>query len=259
MCGIRKVIYTEHGRIFPDSKAVMFLDRLYAPLTKHVVVVSVALDEYMCSIVGIPKSKIAVIINGIDVERFRAARCFPAPVDNLRIGIIARLAPVKDIATLIRAMAIVHQYNPSLLLSIFGDGPQRHFLESLVNELGLQSVVTFHGFRRDIPTVLQDVDIFALSSLSEGTSITLLEAMAAGTPVVVTSVGGNPSIVEQEVNGYLVPPGKPDTLAQALLKLAGDPSLRQAMAAANIRKVTKRYSIQAMARSYEALYRESVC
>lgn len=259
MCGIRNVIYTEHGRIFPDSRAVMFLDRIYALLTRHVVVVSDNLAEYMCSVVGIPTKKISVIINGIDVERFRIARCPSATDDNLRIGIIARLAPVKDIATLVRAMAIVHQHNPNLLLSIVGDGPERDFLESLVNELGLSSIVTFHGFRRDIPSVLKDIDIFTLCSLSEGTSITLLEAMASGKPVVVTEVGGNPAIVEPGVNGFLVPPGEPDTLAKALLQLADDSELRQSMAATNINKVTERYSIQAMTRHYEALYREAVC
>lgn len=255
LCGIRNVIYTEHGRIFPDSRKVMFLDRLYAPFTRSVVVVSDDLAEYMCSVVGIPASKISVIINGIDVERFRIARSPSGAVDNLRIGIIARLAPVKDIATLVRAMAVVHQHKPNMVLSIVGDGPERDSLESLVNELGLSSVVTFHGFRRDIPEVLRDIDIFALSSLSEGTSITLLEAMASGKPVVVTDVGGNPAIVEQGVNGFLVPPGEPEALAQALLKLANDSELRQLMAVANIDKVTKRYSIQAMARQYEILYR----
>jgi len=128
-----------------------------------------------------------------------------------------------------------------------------------VNELGLSSVVTFHGFRRDIPEVLRDIDIFALSSLSEGTSITLLEAMASGKPVVVTDVGGNPAIVEQGVNGFLVPPAEPDALAQALLKLAEDSELRHSMAAANINKVTERYSIQAMTRQYEILYRGAAC
>lgn len=259
LCGIRNVIYTEHGRIFPDSSAVMFLDRLYAPLTRHVVAVSDNLAEYMCSAVGIPEKKISVIINGINVERFRIARRPSATADNLRIGIIARLAPVKDIATLVRAMAIVHQRNPHLLLSIVGDGPERDFLESLVNDLELSSVVTFHGFRRDIPEVLREIDIFTLSSLSEGTSITLLEAMASAKPVVVTDVGGNPAIVEQGVNGFLVPAGEPDSLAQALLRLANDPVLCQSMAAANINKVTEHYSIQAMARRYEALYRDAAC
>lgn len=259
LCGVRNVIYTEHGRIFPDSKAVMFLDRLYSPLTRHVVTVSDSLAEYMCSAVGIPANKISVIINGINVERFRIARCFSSLGDSLRIGIIARLAPVKDIATLVQAMAIVYKRNPRLVLSVVGDGPERNSLESLVKELGLTSVITFTGFRRDIPEVLKEIDIFVLSSLSEGTSITLLEAMASGKPVVVTNVGGNPAIVEQGVNGFLVSAGEADSLAQALLKLADDSELHQPMATANINKVTEHYSIQSMTRQYEALYRGAPC
>jgi sugar transferase (PEP-CTERM/EpsH1 system associated) len=259
LCGIRNVIYTEHGRIFPDSRAVIFLDRLFAPLTRHVVAVSDNLAEYMCSVIGLPKKKVSVIVNGIDVDRFQIARCSSSPDDSLRIGIIARLAPVKDIATLVRAMAIVHKHKPKALLSIVGDGPERDSLESLVKELGLASVISFFGFRRDIPEVLQKIDIFVLSSLSEGTSITLLEAMASGKPVVVTNVGGNPAIVEHGVNGFLVPAGEADPLAQALLKLSSDAELRRSMAAANINKATAHYSIQSMVRHYENLYLENVC
>jgi len=259
LCGIRNVTYTEHGRIFPDSRVVMFLDRLYSPLTRNVVTVSDKLADYMHSTIGIPKKKISVIINGIDIKRFQIANSSSSIDDLVRVGIIARLAPVKDIATLVRAMSIVRHHNPHILLSIIGDGSERDSLESLVRELGLGNVVTFHGFRRDIPQMLQEIDIFTLSSLSEGTSITLLEAMASGKPVVVTNVGGNSAIVEQGVNGFLVPAGEPELLAQSLLKLADDPMLRQTMATANINKVVKYYSIQAMARGYEALYRETVC
>lgn len=258
-CGVKKIIYTDHGRKFPDSAKVMILDRLVSPITRHVVAVSDNLAEYLRINVGIPGKKIKVIINGIDVNRFLFSFNQIPGNTCLRLGIIARLAPVKDIATLIRAMAIVHQHNPNLLLSIVGDGPERYFLESLVSELGLAQVVSFLGFRRDIPSVLKEIDIFVLSSLSEGTSITLLEAMASGKPVVVTNVGGNPAIVEQGVNGLLVPPGDSEALARALLNLAGASELRRAMATANINKVAERYSIQSMARHYEALYRDPVC
>jgi len=259
LCGVKNVIYTEHGRIFPDSWRVVLLDRLYAPLTRHVVAVSENLAEYMSSTVGIPTRKISVISNGVDVDRFLGARRPSVVGGNLCIGIIARLVPVKDIATLVRAMAIVYKRNPLLGLSIVGDGPERDFLVSLARELGLSSVVTFHGFRRDIPEVLREMDIFTLSSLSEGTSITLLEAMASGKPVVVTNVGGNPAVVAHGVNGFIVPPGEPVKLAEALLQLAENPSLRQSMALANLLKVTDLYSIQAMTRKYEVLYMESTC
>lgn len=259
LCGLCNIIYTEHGRIFPDSRVVMLLDRFYSPLTKTVVVVSENLAEYMCIEVGIPAKKIKIIINGIDVERFQVARNPVVASENIRIGIIARLAPVKDISTLVRAMVIIHQRKPDMQLTIVGDGPERESLESLVKTFSLTSVVTFLGFRRDIPTILKDIDIFTLSSLSEGTSITLLEAMAAGKPVVVTNVGGNPAVVEEGVNGFLVPSGNSDALAHALLQLAENISLMRDISSANIHTVTQHYSIQVMARHYESLYRESLC
>jgi L-malate glycosyltransferase len=259
LCGIRNVIYTEHGRFYPDSKLLIFLDRLYAPLTRHVVTVSSRLSDYMNSVVRIPRSKILTIPNGIDVERFRSSRRMPCESDSLQVGTIARLAPVKDIATLIRAMGIVHRYKPGMCLIIVGDGPERSALEALVRQLDLLSVVAFRGYERDIPEILKDIDIFALSSLSEGTSITLLEAMASGKPVVVTNVGGNPEVVEEGVNGLLVPARDPDSLAKALLKIAGNPDLRRSMAEANINKIGKHYSVQSMVRLYEALYRETPC
>lgn len=258
IAGVKNVIYTEHGRIFPDSRTVMFLDRLYSPLTRHVVAVSKDLAQYMAREVGIAAGKISVIINGIDEGRFPSGKgdCTERPV---RIGIIARLAPVKNIEMLLRAMAEVRTGKCEALLAVVGDGPERGRLEALATELGLGETVEFHGFRRDIPSVLRDIDIFALSSRSEGTSITLLEAMAAGKPVVVTNVGGNTDIVRDRVNGFVVPSGDATAMAKALLALVENPRLRLEMGAANVARVSERYSIRAMTRRYEDLYREATC
>lgn len=255
LAGVRNIIYSEHGRTFPDSRKVMLLDRLYSPLTKYVVAVSENLADYMAKEVGIPTRKILVIINGINIERFSdAAReedCGP-----IRIGIIARLAPVKDIATLMRAMVEVLRCHPEVVLAIIGDGPERMALEALVVELGIGTSVEFHGFRRDIPAVLREIDVFTLSSLSEGTSITLLEAMAAGKPVVVTNVGGNPAIVKDGENGFLVPPANPAKMAEALVALIENSELRQQMKTANMSLVAQHYGVRTMTEQYQLLYRE---
>lgn len=258
IAGVKNVIYTEHGRIFPDSRKVMFLDRLYSPLTRHVVAVSNDLARYMTREVGIAAEKISVITNGIDDGRFPSAEGNDTG-GPVRIGIIARLAPVKNIAMLLRAMAEVRRGKQEAVLAVIGDGPEREALEMLSAELGLGDGVEFHGFRRDIPEVLRNIDIFALSSRSEGTSITLLETMAAGKPVVVTNVGGNTEIVRDGVNGFLVPSGDSAAMAKALLALVENPRLRQGMGAANVARVAERYSIRAMTRRYEELYREAVC
>ena len=102
--------------------------------------------------------------------------------------------------------------------------------------------------------VMKSIDIFVLSSLSEGTSITLLEAMASGKPVVVTDVGGNPALVREGENGFLVPSGNPSAMAAALIRLMGDRQLRVRMSAANLKTVEENYSIKAMTAAYECLY-----
>ena len=161
--------------------------------------------------------------------------------------------------TLARAMVEVRRHHPDVVLVVVGDGPERAALEGLVAGLGLGGMVQFHGFRRDIPAVLSDIDIFALSSLSEGTSITLLEAMAAGKPVVVTDVGGNPAIVTDRLNGFLVPPRNPAELAIALCSLVADPVLRDRMGEANTALVAQRYGVATMVEQYQRLYGMGAC
>jgi len=253
LSGVKKIIYTEHGRYFPESNKLVLLDNIFSRITTNVISVSENLATYMHDVIGIREKKITVIINGINVDKFIPSRDSSRLIVR-RIGIIARLAPVKDIATLIRAMRTVVDAYPDVQLDIVGDGPERASLEELTKELILDASVIFHGFRRDIPEVLSFIDIFVLSSISEGTSITLLEAMAAGKPVVVTNVGGNPAIIEDGVNGFLMPSQDPELMADAIIRLIIERETRRKMGEANIRKVEQQFSIHAMARQYEDCY-----
>lgn len=253
LAGVKTIIYTEHGRMVPDSSKVMLLDRLYSLMTTHVVGVSQDLADYMAGAVGVSRAKISCIINGVDEEKFLSARR-PQKDYADRLGIIARLAPVKDMATLLRAVKLLHDRGVNASLTVAGDGPERGALEKLAASLNLERSVTFLGFRRDVAAIFADIDIFVLSSVSEGTSVTLLEAMAAGKPVVVTNVGGNPAIVKDGINGLLVPPREPAALADALFRLMGDRVLREDMSAANIRSIRENYGIRSMAMAYEKLY-----
>lgn len=253
MAGVKKIIYTEHGRNLPDHKGVIMVDRLISRFTSKIVAVSRELAEYMRDVVGIPDRKIQVIINGVDMSRFSTT------ADKHRgtmvcIGIIARLAPVKDVGTLLKAMQIVFRECPDTLLQVVGDGPEKDTLEKMAFDLGIRNKIEFLGFRRDIPEILSGIDIFTLSSLSEGTSITILEAMAAGKPVVATRVGGNPALIEDGINGFLVPACNPAELALPLLRLTRDEELRERIGAVNKKKAAEIYSIQAMTASYESLY-----
>jgi glycosyltransferase involved in cell wall biosynthesis len=253
MAGVKKIIYTEHGRTFPDPRGIILMDRLIARFTSRVIAVSRELAEYLRDVVGIPDRKIEVIINGVDMNRFSTAVGRDRGT-TVRIGIIARLASVKDVASLLKAMQIVSRERPDSLLQVVGDGPERDKLEKMAVDLGIGNKVEFLGFRRDIADLLSGIDIFTLSSLSEGTSITILEAMAAGKPVVATKVGGNPALIEDGVNGFLVPAGQPAELALALLRLAKDGRLRERIGEVNRKKAVEEYSIEAMAASYERLY-----
>lgn len=252
---VRSVIYTEHGRTFPDPPLTLVLDRIYSWLTSRVIAVSHDLAGYMNSKIGISKKKIGVIINGIDEVRFIPSGETAGKGET--IGIVARLAPVKGIDILLRAMRIVVSKRPSSRLKIVGDGPERQALEKLAVNLGISDNVEFLGFMREIPHLLGQMDLVVLSSYSEGTSITLLEAMAAGKPVVVTSVGGNSAIVEDGKNGFLVPPGAPGELADAILRLLDDHKLRERMSAENRRKIARSFSVGAMTKAYEAVYAEA--
>jgi sugar transferase (PEP-CTERM/EpsH1 system associated) len=253
LSGVDTIIYTDHGRLMPDNKRVMVLDWIFSKITTHVVGVSEALARYMIDVIGVSPAKVSCIVNGIDERPFTSAR-IPQQDYADRLGIIARLDPVKDIATLLTALKLLYDRGVKASLVVVGDGPQREMLEELAASCGIKSLVWFLGFRRDIPSVFATIDIFVLCSLSEGTSITLLEAMSAGKPVVVTNVGGNPAIVKEGINGLLVPPQDPNALADALCRLMGDRDLRERMSAANIRTVQENCSIGSMARAYEQMY-----
>lgn len=253
LSGVGTIIYTDHGRHCPDIASVIRLDRVFSRITTHVVGVSQDIAEYMVRVVGVPNSKIRCIINGIAEDKFSVARRAQEPFAG-QLGIIARLSPEKDVATLIRAFKLLHDDMRDVTLKVVGDGEERGMLEQLAESLGLAGSVHFLGFRRDIPEVLADIDIFVLSSLSEGTSITLLEAMASGKPVVVTNVGGNPAVVRDGINGCIVPPADPAALASALRGLLADRVLREKMSAANIRCVHEHFSLKSMTSAYESLY-----
>jgi len=139
---------------------------------------------------------------------------------------------------------------------IVGEGLMRGGLESLDMRVGLENHVRFCGLRRDVPAILQGLDLFVLPSLFEGLPLSLLEAMAAGKPVVVTRVAGSSEVVEDGVNGRLVPPADADALAEAVAELLDDQELAQTLARRGQETVRQRYTIGPVAEAYERLYEE---
>jgi glycosyltransferase involved in cell wall biosynthesis len=212
---------------------------------------------------GIGRGRIRVVPNFASDEAFRvlSAGCIGRkrrelgiPEDRFVVGCVARLAPVKDHATLLRASAIARATHPLMHLLIVGDGPCRHDLEILAGELGMTDAVTFAGERSDGLNYHQLCDASALSSVSEGFPNTLVEAMAAGRAVVATNVGGNVDAVVDGVTGILVGPGNAPEMAAALLRLADTPALREGMGAAGRERAIAEYRAANVVAGLEKMY-----
>jgi glycosyltransferase involved in cell wall biosynthesis len=167
---------------------------------------------------------------------------------------VARFVPEKDHASLVRAFSRVLEAVPEAFLLVVGEGPLMDATARLCREHGISDHVKLAGPRRDVPRLLRLFDVFALSSITEGTSISLLEAMAAEVPVVATSVGGNPGLVAHGVTGLLCPAGDPDALAARIVEVLGNPALGRALAAAARAKVLAQHSLERTAAAYASLY-----
>jgi glycosyltransferase involved in cell wall biosynthesis len=201
---------------------------------------------------GIAPGRLRTIFNGIDQERFQ----FTGPRPGGPVLAVARLSPEKDVANLIRAAAIGVQRDPDLRVEVAGAGPCRVELGRLVEDLGLAGRVSFLGEVPDIPGQLARSAIFVLPSRSEGISLTLLEAMACGLPVVATRVGGTPEVVLDGQTGLLVPPGDPAALADAILRMRRDDETARRMGEAGRRRVERDFGVRRMVANYLALYLE---
>jgi glycosyltransferase involved in cell wall biosynthesis len=259
-----RVIFTEHGRHFPDvvSWRRRWVNRHL--LSRAADVVNAVCDfsvERLRDLDGFDRHIVTNVPNGIDPERYTLTR----EQSELRteLGLrperryvlnVARLHPVKDQTTLIRAFAVLAGRVPEVDLLIAGDGVLREPLTALVQQLGLTERVRFLGVRRDVPNLLHAADVFTLTSVSEAASITLLEAMAAGKPVVVTAVGGNPELVRADVDGLLVPSGNVAELAVACERLLAKPAWAAELGANGQQRVRSRFTMTQTIAAYRALY-----
>ncbi len=268
--GIRARVHGEHGRDVFDlagqSRKYNLLRRAARPLVKRYVTVSRDLERWLIETVGVPPERVTQIYNGVDTGRFRpreGARVLLGPPgfmrgDEIVIGSVGRLAAVKDFPTLIRAFFRMMRFEPALRdrlrLVIVGDGPERAKCEDLLVAKNLGRHVWLAGERDEVAEMLRGFDVFALPSLGEGISNTILEAMASGLPVVATRVGGNPELVEEGVTGALVPPGQPDVMAQALLKYAAKRERIESHGRTARLRTEVRFSMQAMVEAYLDVY-----
>ncbi len=242
------------------------VDRWTARLADCITSVSEATRQFSIEREGLPPAKIVTLRNGIDVGRFdravpdrqatraavRAALGY-APSD-LVVCMTGRLHEQKGHTYLLQAAERLKERYPHLRLLIVGDGPQRAALESESQARGLGGVVAFLGMRRDVPELLAASDIFAFPSLYEGLPNAVLEAMAMWCPVVASTADGTVEIIENEINGLLVPPADAAALTVALERLLADAALRHSLAEAGRRHVVEEFSFETMMQATEKLY-----
>jgi glycosyltransferase involved in cell wall biosynthesis len=225
--------------------------------------VSSQLRETLAKRTGFPARKIGVIHNGVQTRRFRpdgeARRQVRGELgigaEEFCIGAVGRLNRIKDYPTLLRAADIFGASCASWRLLIAGDGAEHAALQELVaSSPRLSGRVQFLGARGRIPDFLNALDVYALPSLCEGISNSLLEAMASGLPVVATDVGGNPEVVENGESGLLFPVGDIQALAGRLLRLQSKMELRQRIGQRAVQRVQEQFSLDAMVGKYEEMY-----
>ncbi len=224
--------------------------------------VSASGAEKMTRELGIPPDRITVLPNGVDLHRFPPASRETSAVvraefgifaDATVIGAVGNLTTVKRQDLLLHAFATCRRSEPKLRLLLVGDGPERGRLEELCRSLQQDANVTLAGARNDIPRLLAAMDVFVSCSDSEGMSNALLEAMAAGLPVIATRVGGNEELVRDREDGWLIPKGDAGALAAALREAATDPELRNRFGLA-ARARAEQFSFDSTVHVYERFY-----
>jgi len=262
--GCPRRIHAEHGRDIDDPMGVNkkrnLIRKIMSLFTHKYIAVSEDISQWLIARVGIKKEKVKLLYNGIDTEQFNIKK-IPSDLEEIEgyfvIATVARLTKIKDQQTLIKAFSalVVETSNITLRLLIVGDGPCKVELEKLTSDLGIVEQVIFTGARSDVSEILSLTDIFALPSLSEGTPMCALEAMACQTPVVASCVGGMPELITNNENGKLVPVGDIAAFAEAFKFYINNPLelARQSKIARD--SVVYRFSQHAMAEQYLEEYK----
>lgn len=260
----RAILFTEHGRHYPDTRSLKrcLLNKALLREQDRVTAVGQFVRRALVRNEAIPAKRIDVVYNGIepgpeptDDDRAAARRLLGIDPGRPVVMQVARFHPVKDHDTAIRAWTNVHKAIPDALLVLVGDGEGRAAIQTMAAERGLQDAVQFTGAVDNARQLIPAADLCMLTSLSEGVSVTLLEAMAAALPVVATDVGGNPEVVEHGKTGMLAPRRDAATISQTLIKLLPNaPYARLTLGMAGRERLLKRFTADRMHAGYAQLY-----
>lgn len=262
LAGVPVVICSEHSIGMRTRARDKILDRFSFLLQDYIVAVSKKAFHFMIDKDGVPMKKALLIENGVDMNQFKTGHSdkntilskYDLPYLEDIIGIVARLDRVKDIPTLINAFGMLAKERSEIYLLIVGDGKERDALEKLVKDAGLADKVFFLGAQTQIPELLSILSLFVLSSVTESSPISLIEAMAAGLPVVVTNVGGNAELIKNGFNGFVVEPKDAAGMKNAMLKIIENKNLAKRMGEENKKIAFNKYGIENTSKKYEDLY-----
>jgi glycosyltransferase involved in cell wall biosynthesis len=264
------LVHTFHGHVLTGyfsgavSAAVRFAERTLARWTDQIVTISQRQrDDIVVRFRIADAGKVSVIPLGLELDALLNAPARDVALretlgwtdEHFVVTYVGRLVPIKDVGTLLAGFAAFAAGNAKARLLIVGDGEERSRLESRVGELGLREVVVFVGWQTDLTRIYGAADVVALTSLNEGTPVAVIEAMAAGLPVIATAVGGVPDVVVHGTSGLLIPPSDSGELARGLQCLAGDRDLRQRLGSEGRASVANRFHQRRLVTDMAGLYR----
>ncbi|MFT5813099.1 MAG: glycosyltransferase involved in cell wall biosynthesis [Psychroserpens sp.] len=257
-----KVIFTEHGRFYPDSSS--WKRKLINPwlcrITDYITAISKATKQALVDFEYIPEKRIDVIYNGIkkpdiiDEKLSELKKHLGLSPSTKILGTIARLDPIKNHKMMLSAFSIVLIAQPDTVLIIVGNGEEHGNIINHIKTLGLENKVIMPGYEPQPQHYLALMDLFLLSSLSEGTSMTLLEAMSLGKPCIVTDAGGNQEIIKNDVNGKVTINDDAEPFAKAIITIMQTPKIQHDMEEEALKRFKARFVVEKMAEQFSMIY-----
>jgi glycosyltransferase involved in cell wall biosynthesis len=268
LAGVPVIVHTFHGHVFSGyfspfrTKIFVWLERILARWSSAIITISDSLKLQLLERKIAAPEKIEVVPLGLILEPFLAISQrsnllrgeMGLDSSHFLVGIVGRLAPIKDHRTFFEAAKIVVGTDRSVRFVVVGDGELRNELGGMVRNLGLEEVVYFAGWRKDLAPVYADLDLVALTSKNEGTPVSIIEGSASGKPVVATRVGGVPDMITHGWDGLLVPPENPQALADAILQIKNNVPMAEEFAARARKRVAENYGACRLIKDLEKLY-----
>ena len=256
------LVITEHSQATWRSRSACRYSQWSYSQAKHIIAVSREIKWRLVEQDGIPYDRVSVIMNAVspapDRSKTRAPGLPDVPQESPLVGVVTRLQPEKGVVYFLEAAASILRHLPQVHFLIIGNGPLGRTLRMYVGQLGIQEHVHFLGFRLDARALVGSLDVLVVPSLSEGTPLVTLEAMAAGVPVVASAVGGIPEQIRHESEGLLVPPGNALALSEAILRLLHHPTLMQRLGQAGQQRAAAQFRLETMVQQTEDIYRATL-